>query len=162
MVPANGACHPPMKKCAKRILAAYTRMYSAANSRPNLMPPYSVHQPSTSSASASGISKGILSTSAIILTKNSTPPNGIRKKSHAPEECWKCTISRKLKEPAITHTPRMESRRGISYAVNCAALLIPPRSVYLLLEDQPAKNTPRGAIPKIAKANRTESSGFAP
>ena len=68
----------------------------------------------------------------------------------------------KLNEPAITHTPRIDSRSGISYAVNCAALLIPPSKVYLLFEDQPAKNTPSRAIQNIANANRTDSAGFAP
>ena len=137
-------------------------MYSAANKSPNLMPPYSVHQPSTSSASASGISKGIRSTSAIMLIKNSTAPSGIKKNSQVPDECWKWTISMKLKEPAMIQTPKIDKRSGISYAVNCAALLIPPSRVYLLLEDHPAKNTPNGAMPKIANANSTDNSGFAP
>ena len=52
-------------------------------------------------------------------------------------------------------------KRGISYAVNCAAERIPPIRVYLLLEDQPAKNTPNGATPKIAIMKIKERSGFA-
>ena len=34
--------------------------------------------------------------------------------------------------------------------------------MYLLFDDHPAKKTPRGAIPNIAKANKTDNSGFAP
>ena len=61
-------------------------------------------------------------------------------------------LSIMLKVPVKIATDNNVRRSGISYAVNCAAERIPPINVYLLLEDQPAKNTPIGAIPKIAIA----------
>ena len=42
-----------------------------------------------------------------------------------------------------------------------AAERIPPINVYLLFDAQPAKNTPRGAIPNIAIMKSSESSGLA-
>ena len=57
-----------------------------------------------------------------------------------------------LNVPDNTATDKSVNNNGISYAVSCAADLIPPIKVYLLLEDQPAKKTPIGAMPKIAIA----------
>ena len=67
----------------------------------------------------------------------------------------------KFRLPLNTQTASTVISNGISYAVNWAALLIPPNSVYLLLDDQPAKKTPRGATPKTAKAKSTDNSGLA-
>ena len=66
-----------------------------------------------------------------------------------------------LNDPLKIATPRTVISRGISYAVSWAADLIPPIKVYLLLDDQPAKKTPSGAIPKIAIMKSRDSSGFA-
>jgi hypothetical protein len=57
-----------------------------------------------------------------------------------------------LNVPERMATDKSVSKRGISYAVSCAAERIPPINVYLLLDDHPAKKTPIGAIPKIAIA----------
>ena len=97
--------------------AAYERMYSAANIKPQRIPPYSVHQPSTSSASASGMSNGMRSTSAIIVTRKSSAPSGIRNMFQTlPSSCpiWKSTISMMLNEPLSTATPRTVIKSGIS------------------------------------------------
>ena len=144
--------------------AAYERMYSAANIRPHRIPPYSVHQPSTSSASASGMSNGMRSTSAIMVMRNRAAPRGSRKMFQTLPSfwpIWKSTISMMLNEPLSTATPRTVMSRGISYAVSWAAERIPPIKVYLLLEAHPAKKTPSGATPKIAIMKRRESSGLA-
>ena len=68
--------------------------------------------------------------------------------------------STRLKVPVMIHTPRTAINIGISYAVNCAAERIPPSKVYLLLDDHPAKNTPRGATPNTAIMNSTLISGL--
>ena len=65
-----------------------------------------------------------------------------------------------LNVPLSIATDNSVSRSGISYAVSCAADLIPPINVYLLLDDQPAKKTPIGAIPKMAIAYKIDKSGF--
>ncbi len=61
-------------------------------------------------------------------------------------------LSMMLNVPERMATDSSVKSSGISYAVNCAAERMPPMRVYLLLEDQPAKNTPMGAIPKMAMA----------
>src|SRR2546422_272443 len=53
---------------------AIIRSHLKPNTRPNRMPEYSVVQPSTSSASASGMSNGMRSISAIIETLKTTKP----------------------------------------------------------------------------------------
>ena len=73
---------------------------------------------------------------------------------------WKSTISMTLNVPLMTQTPSTVMSRGISYAVSWAADLIPPMSVYLLFDAQPAKKTPSGATPKMAIMKMTESSGL--
>ena len=55
-----------------------------------------------------------------------------------------------LNEPLITAMLRTVIRRGISYAVNCAAERIPPIIEYLLLEAQPDVKTPIGAMENAA------------
>ena len=114
-LPWNGASHPPRKNSAKRRHAANDRMYSAMNMKPHRRPPYSVHHPSTSSASASGISNGMRSTSAIIVIRNSAAPRGIMNTFQmSPSLIWKSTISMMLKEPLSTQTPSTVISRGIS------------------------------------------------
>ena len=89
-------------------------MYSAMNSIPNRIPPYSVHHPSTSSASASGMSNGTRSTSAIMVTRKRTAPSGIRKMFQAPAECWKWMLSMMLNVPERMATDNNVRRSGIS------------------------------------------------
>ncbi len=49
------------------------------------------------------------------------------------------------------------SSSGTSYAINCAAPLIPPMTVYLLLEDQPPIRMAKGARLKTANPSRRAS-----
>ena len=108
------------------------------------------------------MSKGILSTSAIIVIRKSAAPSGSMNRFQTLDSwAWKSTISMTLKEPLMTHTPSTVMSRGISYAVSWAADLIPPMRVYLLFDAHPAKKTPSGATPKMAIMNTTESSGLA-
>ena len=96
------------------------------------------------------------------MIKKSAAPNGNMNIFQVSEfSIWKSTISRILNDPLTTAIERTVISSGISYAVNCAADRIPPMRVYLLLDAQPAKKTPRGAIPKIAIKKRRDKSGFA-
>src|SRR5207247_8749647 len=110
------------------------------------MPEYSVVQPSTRSASASGMSNGMRSISAIIDTLNTMKPRICGEKTYhagierAPKEtsgrsCCRTIVSG-LREP-VKNTRAMTDRIiGISYAMSIAAARSPPTWVYLLFAVQ--------------------------
>src|SRR5205807_4781512 len=67
-VAKTGPLQPPRYRIAIRADAASIRSHLNAKTMPNRIPLYSVVQPTTSSASASGMSNGTRSISAIIET----------------------------------------------------------------------------------------------
>src|SRR5262245_4290640 len=143
---------PPRKRFAARTETVIMLMYSAICMRPKLIEEYSVWNPATSSVSPSGRSKGIRLTSAqaaMKYTRNAgNCTNAFHLKNHP---AWWFTMSAMRNEPAIMMIPTHERPRPSSYENNCAEERSPPRSVNLLLADQPASMTPYTPSDVIAK-----------
>jgi hypothetical protein len=87
-------------------------LYSAKKKRAKPMAEYSTLYPETSSASASGRSKGCRLVSASVVIKNSKKVGNKGVKNHT--YCWFSTMSEKLRVPAIKITERSVVPIGIS------------------------------------------------
>src|SRR6185295_2662178 len=112
------------------------------------MAEYSVWYPATSSASASGRSKGSRLVSANAETKNTTNPTNCGRtfqpwKGSASQlpPCWS-TTSVSLNEPPERTTPAAAVVIASSYEMICALERMPPIRENLLLDDQPARTIP--------------------
>ena len=129
-------------------------------------------QPSTSSASASGMSNGIRSISAMIATRNTVNPMncGIEKTfqfgigigpaiTRRASCLWTMSITFRL--PEYMRRATTARRSGISYAISCAAARMPPMRLYLLFDAHPAIKIPSGAIENAARMKRRLSGMFA-
>src|SRR5579875_2146524 len=77
-----GPCHPPRNIVTKKAEYASSLTYAANWERPQAIPEYSVVHPDTSSLSASGMSNGILSNSAIIPAKKTIADKGAKSMNH--------------------------------------------------------------------------------
>src|SRR5512140_2489348 len=128
-----------------------TFTYSAKNRKPNRIPEYSVAKPATISESASVRSNGVRLASATPAMKKISAPSGWRKtnQSHTQPDCWRLIESIE-RVPARRIRPTTESVSGISYETTCAAERRPPRSEYLLNDDQPASSRPTTVMPPTA------------
>lgn len=93
----NGANHPPKKQIAIITDNQSILLYSARKNNANVIAEYSTLKPATSSASASGKSKGARFVSASNEMKNTTQVGNSGKQNHVPRPCW-FTISIRLNE----------------------------------------------------------------
>src|SRR5580658_6034769 len=97
------------------------------------------------SDSASGRSKGVRFTSAMLAIKSvmkARAPGG--EKMNQPKTSCLSKIVTRLKLPAQSTIGTRESTCGTSYETSCATERIEPRSEYLLRLDQPARKMPSG------------------
>jgi hypothetical protein len=95
--------HPPRNNSDLIIDIKIILPYSAKKNMAKIIEEYSTLYPATSSASASGRSKGVLFVSAIIEIKKIID-SGSRGKIKKIVSDWAITISVKLREPAIKIT----------------------------------------------------------
>ena len=92
-----GESHPPKKQIAIITDNHNILLYSAKKNNAKVIAEYSTLKPATSSASASGRSKGARLVSANNDIKNTTQVGNSGKQNHVPIFCW-LTISIKLNE----------------------------------------------------------------
>jgi hypothetical protein len=111
--------------------------YSAKKNIAKMMDEYSTLYPATSSASASGRSKGVRLVSAIIEIKKTIEIGSKGKTNHTVIACA-FTISAKFKDPDIKITGSNTKLIATSYEIICAADLNAPKKAYLELLAQPA------------------------
>src|SRR5580765_3487868 len=151
---SHGPFQPPRKSVTAIELIVITFANSPRKKSPNFMLEYSVWKPATSSASASGRSKGarLVSANAVIMKVMNatgcanTNQRGIGSGPRCQKPCCAATMSTIESEPASSSTPIVESPIASSYEIICAAERRPPSRAYLLFEDQPAsviEYTPR-------------------
>lgn len=129
-------CHPPRKRSAHNELIAIILAYSPRKNNANPILAYSTLYPATSSASASGKSKGARLVSAKHEIKNINAI-GRRGKTNHPS-FWEFTISVKFNDPARRITDTRINPRETSYDTIWAAERKAPKKAYLELEDHPA------------------------
>ncbi len=100
------------------VLVVIMLMYSAMKKSANLMPPYSVWNPATSSFSVSGRSKGLRLVSAKMQIKK----NGNMAHSHSHSHQARCPSTRltRLKPPASIRMLTRNMPIGNSYEIICA------------------------------------------
>src|SRR5262249_691267 len=142
----NGPFQPPRNSVTAMEQITIMFMYSPRKNSPHFMLEYSVWNPATSSASASGRSKGarLVSANAVIMKVTNargcanTNQRGIGTGPRCQKPDWAATICTIESEPASSSTPIVESPIASSYEIICAAERRPPSSAYLLFEDQPA------------------------
>ena len=115
-------------------------LYSAKKKSANVIDEYSTLNPATSSASASGKSKGVRFVSAIADIKKITA-NG--KSGQTNQTCF-CilTISIKLKDAAHIITGKIPKIRDTSYEIICEVERNAPKKAYRELLAHPAKIIP--------------------
>src|SRR3954470_14292299 len=95
------------------------------------------------SDSASGRSKGVRLTSAmleIVSSTNASRPGG--EQTNQPYSSCLSKMVTRLRLPAQSTTGTVARTCGISYETSCATARIAPSSEYLFRLDQPARNTP--------------------
>ena len=111
--------------------------YSPRKNMANIIEEYSTLYPATSSASASGKSKGALFVSANIEIKK-TIAQGNNGKTNQTVFCCTNTISVKFNEPASKIIGKITKLIATSYEIICAADRKAPKKAYFELLDQPA------------------------
>src|SRR3954468_24508673 len=111
-----GPCQPPRNIVTPTAEITTTLMYSAMKNEPKRMPPYSVLQPPTSSASASGRSNGGRLVSAKPATRKIAKPTNCGITYHMPD--WASTICTSESEPAVRITPSSDSPSDTSYEIS--------------------------------------------
>lgn len=111
-------------------------LYSARENRAKPLAEYSTLYPATSSASASGRSKGCRFVSARVVIKKIIKI-GKRGKAYHILAC-PSTIVEKLSVPLKISRHTSVAPRETSYEILCAAERSPPRKAYLELLDHPA------------------------
>jgi hypothetical protein len=111
--------------------------YSAKKNIAKIIDEYSTLYPATSSASASGRSKGVLLVSATIEIKK-IRASGNKGKMYQTVVCCAVTISVKFNDPAIKITGIKTKLMETSYEIICAADRSAPKKAYLELLAQPA------------------------
>ena len=136
-----GDSQPPKKQIAIITDNQSILLYSAKKNSAKVIAEYSTLNPATSSASASGKSKGARLVSANSEIKNTTQVGKSGKKNQVLRFCW-FTISIKLKEFAQMAIGNSNKPIDTSYEINCAAERSDPRNAYFELLDQPAPITP--------------------
>lgn len=111
-------------------------LYSARKKRAKPIAEYSTLYPETSSASASGRSKGWRFVSASVVMKNTMRTGKRGNISHR----FFCVSTRveKLRLPVSRRMDTRSDPRVTSYEIICAAERSPPRKAYFELLDQPA------------------------
>lgn len=109
----EGPSQPPKNNAVNIAAPKYNLMYKESIISPKLSPEYSAIQPDAISVSASGISKGSLSVSAITATKNINAPSGRSRINQKVD--WALIMELKLSDSAKITTPRAENHRGTSY-----------------------------------------------
>jgi hypothetical protein len=148
-ITGTGESHPPKKQITIIIDNHNMLLYSAKKNNANVMAEYSTLKPATSSASASGKSKGARFVSANNEMKNTIQTGRRGKKNQVPIFCC-CTISIKLKEFAQIEIGNSSNPIETSYEISCAAERNDPKNAYFELLDQPAPITPYTPIDDIA------------
>src|SRR5690554_1146320 len=120
-------------------------LYSAKKNNANADEEYSTLNPATSSASASGISKGALfvSTSIVIIKIINKGRNGT---TNGKEACRSQTLIKSA--PTIKKKGISNKLKENSYAINCEIARNPPKIAYLDFVAQPAPTIPK--IPREA------------
>jgi hypothetical protein len=108
---------PPKNNITIRIDISNILLYSPKKNNANNVEEYSTLKPATSSASASGKSKGVLLVSANIVIKNINA-NGKNGKQNQIVFCWIKTISIRFKELLIKITGKMTKPKDTSYEIN--------------------------------------------
>ena len=118
---------PPKNKMTIRIDINKILLYSPKKNKANKVDEYSTLKPATSSASASGKSKGVLFVSARIVIKNAMIKgrNGTKNQT-----VWFCikTISIKFKELLTRITGKIIKPKETSYEINWATDRKPPKN----------------------------------
>ncbi len=127
---------PPKKRIVVTEDIKIILLYSAKKNKANPIAEYSTLYPDTSSASASGKSKGCLFVSANAHIKNNMKTGKRGKANQTP--FWVDTISEKFNVRATTKTERTTAPKEISYEIIWAAERSPPKKAYLELLDHPA------------------------
>src|SRR5262245_9995388 len=135
----NGPFQPPRNSVTAMEQITIMFMYSPRKNSPHFMLEYSVWNPATSSASASGRSKGarLVSASAVIMKiTNATGWNTTNQIRLCASTIWTSD-----NDPASSSTPIVDNPIASSYEIICAEERSPPSNAYLLLEDQPPSVT---------------------
>ena len=146
---------PPRKKRALRLDIRIILLYSARKKRANPIAEYSTLYPDTSSASASGRSKGCRFVSASVVTKKIMKIGNSGATSQ--KFFWPSTRVEKFRVPENSRTDTSVAPRETSYEIIWAAERRPPRKAYFELLDQPAIITECTLSDESAKMYRIPS-----
>src|SRR5258708_3641297 len=161
----QGMSQPPKKSVTVSSEIAAMAMYSDMTKGATLMDAYSVWYPATSSESASAKSNGSRWGSAkaetmktiidIHMAGQKQFQAGILRKSNRTKvPRWDCTTSVRRSEPPTISAETAESVSASSYEIICAEARMPPKSEYLLADDQPAVAKPYTLSEARAKITR--------
>src|SRR3954471_11201651 len=136
---------PPKNSVAISALVVTMFAYSAMKNIENFIALYSEWYPAMSSDSASGRSNGkrfVSANAAIMKMKNArVQPKKFHANGQAPVVCCS-TIALSDTFPDNSSTGIVAIPIAISYDTICALDRSPPRSAYLLFDDQPASTMP--------------------
>jgi hypothetical protein len=143
---------PPRKKSALRADLRIILLYSARKNSAKPIAEYSTLYPDTSSASASGRSKGCRFVSASVVTKKIRKIGNSGKTSQT--LFWVETRVEKFRDPANSRIDTRVEPSATSYEIIWAADRSPPRKAYLELLDHPAIITEWTLSEEIAKIYR--------
>ena len=132
----NAVDAPPQKSITERLDLSIMLLYSARKKSAKPLPEYSTLYPETSSASASGRSKGCRFVSASEVIKKITAAG--RTGSTNQRFSCACLILDRFRDPVSRSTEISVVPSETSYEILCAAERNPPKKAYLELLDQPA------------------------
>lgn len=130
-----GACHPPKNKIVFIEHINNMFAYSPKEKRAKPIAEYSTLYPETSSASASGKSKGCLFVSAKAEVKKITNNGAKGTTNH--KSFWKFIICCKSKDPQHKTSVNIINPIDTSYETICAVERNAPKKAYFELLDQP-------------------------
>src|SRR5258706_8692753 len=137
---SESGSHGPFQQPRNRVTAieliAIMLASSPRKNSPHFMLEYSVWNPATSSASASGRSNGARLVSAKAVMMKMMKASGCWTTNHTRSCAW--TISTSDSDPASSRTPTVDRPIASSYEIIWAEERSPPSSAYLLFDDQPA------------------------
>lgn len=138
----KGKSHPPKNSMVHKLDISNILEYSPKKNSAKVIEEYSVLYPDTSSASASGRSKGARFVSANIDIKKITHNGDKGMQYQVVIYTWLTTIEVKFRLPEHKQTPSKEKPMVTSYEIICAADRIAPMKEYRELLDQPASTIP--------------------
>merc|ERR1712225_45556 len=147
---SKGGSQPPLNNKTVKILMRIMLAYSPKKNLANPKALYSTLYPATSSASASGRSKGGRFVSASAETKKSPNIGSIGKMYHVPSPPCASTSSVRFSVPAQRRTAILMNPMDTSYEIIWAAERMAPRKAYFEFDAHPAMMIPYTASELMA------------